>query len=129
MSLQLVITIDGISRQDPDPAQDTSGLDMESSDLEWTNADLFFLVDTLRHGIPVDRVAGFLNRSETEVRASTGTQGLHRGQPRAKKNGVRSVSDLSCSLLKRGRLYVEIFALASKFCQHCNPQRHRLSFT
>ena len=45
------------------------GLDMESSDLEWTNADLFFLVDTLRHGMPVDRVAGFLNRSETEVRA------------------------------------------------------------
>jgi hypothetical protein len=52
------------------------GLKMECSrlgnkgpDLEWNNADLFFLGNTLRHGMPVDRVAGFLNRSETEVRA------------------------------------------------------------
>ena len=36
---------------------------------EWTSADLFFLSDTLRRGMPVDRVAGFLNRSPAEVRA------------------------------------------------------------
>jgi hypothetical protein len=35
---------------------------------EWTSADLLFLADTLRHGMPVDRVAGFLSRSESEVR-------------------------------------------------------------
>ena len=107
-----------------------SRLGNKGPDLEWNNADLFFLGDTLRHGMPVDRVAGFLNRSETEVRAKARElKNLHRGRPRAKKNGVRSVSDLSCSLLKRGGLYVEIFDLASKFWQHCNPQRHFLSFT
>jgi hypothetical protein len=35
---------------------------------EWTSADLFFLADTLRRGMSVDRVAGFLNRSPAEVR-------------------------------------------------------------
>ena len=35
---------------------------------EWTNADLFFLGDTLLRGMPVARVAGFLNRSPAEVR-------------------------------------------------------------
>ena len=103
---------------------------MESSDLEWNNADLFFLGDTLRRGMPVDRVAGFLNRSETEVRAKARELKVSiADDPARRKTGVRSVSDLSCSLLKRGGLYVEIFALASKFWQHCNPQRHLLSFT
>ena len=35
---------------------------------EWDEADLFFLADTLRRGMPVDRVAGFLNRTPAEVR-------------------------------------------------------------
>jgi hypothetical protein len=42
-----------------------SGLGKEE---DWTAADLFFLSDTLRRGMPVDRVAGFLNRSPSEVR-------------------------------------------------------------
>ena len=45
-----------------------SGVRKEYSDVEWNNADLFFLSDTLRRGMPVDRVAGFLNRSTAEVR-------------------------------------------------------------
>jgi hypothetical protein len=35
----------------------------------WDTADLFFLSDTLRRGMPLCRVAGFLSRSESEVRA------------------------------------------------------------
>ena len=45
-----------------------SGLRREHSEVEWTHADLFFLSDTLLRGMPVDRVAGFLNRSPAEVR-------------------------------------------------------------
>ena len=45
-----------------------SWLRKEYSDAEWTNADLFFLGDTLLRGMPVARVAGFLNRSPAEVR-------------------------------------------------------------
>ena len=45
-----------------------SGLSKEYSDVEWTNSDLFFLSDTLLRGMPVVRVAGFLNRSPAEVR-------------------------------------------------------------
>ena len=45
-----------------------SGFRKEYSDIEWTNADLFFLSNTLRRGMPVDRVAGFLNRAPAEVR-------------------------------------------------------------
>jgi hypothetical protein len=47
----------------------TLGLREEHSDVEWTTADLFFLSNTLRRGMPVDRVAGFLSRSASEVRA------------------------------------------------------------
>jgi hypothetical protein len=36
---------------------------------QWDNADLFFLSDTLRRGMPLDRVAGFLSRPGSEVRA------------------------------------------------------------
>ena len=35
---------------------------------EWDEADLFFLADTLRRGMPIDRVAGFLSRSPAEIR-------------------------------------------------------------
>lgn len=46
-----------------------SGVSMDyHSGSEWDNADLFFLSNTLRRGVPVDRVAGFLNRSSAEVR-------------------------------------------------------------
>jgi hypothetical protein len=45
-----------------------SGIRKEYPDVEWTHADLFFLSDTLLRGMPVNRVAGFLNRSPAEVR-------------------------------------------------------------
>ena len=45
-----------------------SGLRKEYSDVEWANADLFFLCDTLLRGMSVARVAGFLNRSPAEIR-------------------------------------------------------------
>jgi hypothetical protein len=35
----------------------------------WSDADLFFLSDTLRHGMSVAEVAGFLGRSVDEVLA------------------------------------------------------------
>ena len=35
---------------------------------DWPKEDLLSLVDTLRHGVPADDVAGFLNRSAFEVR-------------------------------------------------------------
>ena len=34
----------------------------------WTSADLFFLRDSLRHGMSIVEVAGFLRRTEDEVR-------------------------------------------------------------
>jgi hypothetical protein len=42
------------------------------SDSEWDKADLFFLSNSLRCGMPLIRVAGFLSRSESEVRAKAG---------------------------------------------------------
>ena len=38
----------------------------------WDKADLFFLENTLRRGMPVEVVAGFLGRSAAEVRARAG---------------------------------------------------------
>jgi hypothetical protein len=38
----------------------------------WDKADLFFLQDTLRRGMTVEVVAGFLGRSAAEVRAKAG---------------------------------------------------------
>jgi hypothetical protein len=35
----------------------------------WTNADLFFLTDAVACGMPFAEIAGFLNRTESEVRA------------------------------------------------------------
>jgi hypothetical protein len=35
----------------------------------WLKTDLFFLDHALRHGMSVQKVAGFLGRSEDEVRA------------------------------------------------------------
>ena len=35
----------------------------------WARADLFFLDHTLRHGMAVEEVAGFLGRDSEEVRA------------------------------------------------------------
>ena len=46
-----------------------SRLKKEGPVSQWDNADLFFLSDTLRRGMPLDRIAGFLSRSESEVRA------------------------------------------------------------
>ena len=45
-----------------------SALRNEYSGVEWDSADLFFLSDTLRRGMPLGRVAGFLDRSPAEVR-------------------------------------------------------------
>ena len=45
-----------------------SALRNEYSGAEWNSADLFFLSNALRRGMPVDRVAGFLNRAPAEVR-------------------------------------------------------------
>jgi hypothetical protein len=36
---------------------------------QWTNADLFFLTDAVACGMPFADIAGFLNRTESEVRA------------------------------------------------------------
>jgi hypothetical protein len=44
-----------------DPAGNNSGL-------TWTRSDLFFLRDALAKGMPVERVAAFLGRTEGEVR-------------------------------------------------------------
>jgi hypothetical protein len=38
------------------------------ADEPWTRADLFFLADAVEHGMPFADVAGFLSRTETEVR-------------------------------------------------------------
>jgi hypothetical protein len=35
----------------------------------WAKADLFFLNDALRRGMPAERVAGFLGRQPDEVQA------------------------------------------------------------
>jgi hypothetical protein len=34
----------------------------------WERADLFFLCDAIARGMPIQDLAGFLNRSEDEVR-------------------------------------------------------------
>lgn len=40
---------------------------------DWSNADLFFLADSIRHGRPMSEVAGFLGRDQSEVRAKART--------------------------------------------------------
>lgn len=39
------------------------------SDVPWEDADLFFLNNALRQGMSVEEVAGFLGRTEEQVRA------------------------------------------------------------
>ena len=61
------------------PATKATSLDAEASvtarntlidgPLEWSNADLFFFVDFVRHGMSFLEVAGFLGKDEAEVRA------------------------------------------------------------
>jgi hypothetical protein len=47
----------------------------------WVKADLFFLYDSLRHGMTFAEVAGFLHRTEDEVREQATKLGyLHRGR-------------------------------------------------
>jgi hypothetical protein len=43
-----------------------------SADMLWTRADLFFLSDALARGMSIQELAGFLNRSEDEVRQQAG---------------------------------------------------------
>jgi hypothetical protein len=35
---------------------------------QWSNADLFFLIDSVRHGRPFFEIAGFLGIGEAKVR-------------------------------------------------------------
>ena len=63
----------------------SSGLRKEYPDVEWGSADLFFLSDTLRRGMPVGRVAGFLNRSTSEVRAKAGELKVSIADDRARR--------------------------------------------
>jgi hypothetical protein len=35
----------------------------------WVHADLFFLQDALAHGMSISEIAGFLGKTEKEVRA------------------------------------------------------------
>jgi predicted transcriptional regulator len=46
----------------------------EPSQIDWTHspwvhADLFFLQDALAHGMSISEIAGFLGKTEKEVRA------------------------------------------------------------
>ena len=43
-----------------------------SAEMLWTRADLFFLSDALARGMSIQELAGFLNRSEDEVRQQAG---------------------------------------------------------
>jgi hypothetical protein len=50
------------------PGLDTTRVLSDAPPHRWTSADLFFLRDSLRHGMSVLEVAGFLRRTEDEVR-------------------------------------------------------------
>jgi hypothetical protein len=45
-----------------------NGSQWPAADEHWAKADLFFLADALAHGMPFADVAGFLGRTEIEVR-------------------------------------------------------------
>ena len=45
-----------------------NGSQWSRADQPWARADLFFLADAVAHGIPFADVAGFLGRTEIEVR-------------------------------------------------------------
>jgi hypothetical protein len=44
--------------------------------MPWNGADLFFLSDALARGMSIQDVAGFLNRSEDEIRDQASSRGL-----------------------------------------------------
>jgi hypothetical protein len=45
-----------------------------SAGMPWNRADLFFLSDALARGMSIQELAGFLNRSEDEVRQQAGSR-------------------------------------------------------
>jgi hypothetical protein len=55
-----------------------------SAGTPWERADLFFLSDALARGMSIQELAGFLNRSEDEVRQQAG---LHRQESISSSDG------------------------------------------
>jgi hypothetical protein len=51
-----------------------------SADTPWERADLFFLSDALARGMSIQELAGFLNRSEDEVRHQASSQRTRHGK-------------------------------------------------
>ena len=54
-----------------------SHLDLyEEYEIPWEKVDLFFLRDAVKVGMPYAKIAGFLGRTEAEVRAKSRSLGL-----------------------------------------------------
>jgi hypothetical protein len=54
---------------------DTTGAIYFTGDAQWDKADLLFLRDVFARGMSIPDLAGFLNRSEDEVRQQVGSRG------------------------------------------------------
>src|SRR5690349_268007 len=66
--------------------------------MPWTRADLFFLTDALARGMSIQDVAGFLNRTEDEIRDQATLRGLRpffSSQGSAKERHRRSTDNKS----------------------------------
>jgi hypothetical protein len=46
----------------------TDAKGVPATDVGWEKADLFFLLNALRHGMSIEEAAGFLGKSVDEVR-------------------------------------------------------------
>jgi hypothetical protein len=56
------------SRRSPSSTDSMDGMPPDRSGERWMNGDLFFLRNSLEHGMSFAEVAGFLRRTEDEVR-------------------------------------------------------------
>ena len=54
---------------------DTTGAIYFTGDAQWDKGDLLFLRDAFARGMSIRDLAGFLNRSEDEVRQKAGSRG------------------------------------------------------
>ena len=67
----------------------------------WCTADVFFLSDAVRRGMPLEEVAGFLGRSMEEViekakalRISVTEEGPESNQPRKRRSGNKANTEV-----------------------------------
>jgi len=84
---------------------DTTGAIYFTGDARWDKGDLLFLRDAFARGMSIQDLAGFLNRSEDEVRQQAGSRGHDPFLLRTRRSASATVAQRRTSpLFRLGRL-------------------------